>query len=210
MNQIKSKKVIGVDVLPVMEQFYSIQGEGFHQGKAAYFIRTAGCDVGCSWCDVKESWNVDKNQFVEMGSILQKLESVPASIVIITGGEPMIYPMDELTSRVHALGFKTHLETSGAYPLSGKWDWICFSPKRYKKPLDIYYDFAHELKVVIHHENDIRWAQKHADQVHKDCKLFLQPEWEVEKEMLPIIVEYVKKHPEWNISLQLHKYLDVR
>ncbi|NNC94123.1 MAG: 7-carboxy-7-deazaguanine synthase QueE [Chitinophagales bacterium] len=193
-----------------MEKFYSIQGEGFHQGKAAYFIRTAGCDVGCSWCDVKESWEVEKEQFIKIDEIIEELRSLPCSFSVITGGEPLIYNMDVLTDRIHDLGVKTHLETSGTYPLSGKWDWICFSPKRFKKPLDIYYEFASELKVVISRPNDLRWAQKHAEQVNENCVLFLQPEWSVSDQILPDIIDFVKENPEWNISLQLHKYLDVR
>lgn len=195
--------------LPVMEYFYTIQGEGFHQGKAAYFIRLAGCDVGCTWCDVKESWDADQHPIISLREIEKKLAEIPAEIVVVTGGEPLMYNLDALTALIHKMGKKAHIETSGAYPLSGTWDWFCLSPKRFKKVLPECLKAAHELKTVIAHQNDFRFAQKHASEVNPQCLLFLQPEWSIENEILPAIISFVKENPRYRISLQTHKYLNV-
>ncbi|MBL0309202.1 MAG: 7-carboxy-7-deazaguanine synthase QueE [Bacteroidetes bacterium] len=190
-----------------MEHFYTIQGEGFYQGKAAYFVRLGGCDIGCSWCDVKESWLSEKHPLWTVEEIINEVTRSGSQICVITGGEPMMYDLTELTSQLQANQIRAHLETSGAYPISGNWDWICMSPKRFKLPLEKCLNVADELKVIVAHRNDLRFGEEHARKVNKDCKLFFQPEWSVEKEMLPIIVEYVKQHQVWEISLQIHKYM---
>ncbi len=192
-----------------MESFYTIQGEGYHAGKAAYFIRLAGCDVGCSWCDVKESWNAGDYQEVDIRKIINSASESRSRIAVITGGEPLMYNLDELTIQLKKNGFNTHLETSGAYPVSGKWDWFCLSPKKFKKPLKEAFHSANELKVIIYNRHDFKWAESMADKVEYGCKLFLQPEWSKSNEMLPQIIEYVKNNPHWEISLQLHKFMDI-
>ncbi|MBA3647745.1 MAG: 7-carboxy-7-deazaguanine synthase QueE [Chitinophagales bacterium] len=192
-----------------MEHFYTIQGEGFHQGTAAYFIRLAGCEVGCVWCDVKESWDIAKHPLKSVESIVAETEKFPSPIVVITGGEPLMHDLTELTSLLHKKNKKTHIETSAAYPLNGEWDWICISPKKFKAPLPENLAFASELKVVVFNTSDFKWAESFTHLVSADCKLFLQPEWSREKEMLPFIVDYVKQHHQWNVSLQIHKYLNV-
>lgn len=198
-----------VATLPVMEHFYTLQGEGFHQGKAAYFIRLAGCDVGCVWCDVKESWSAEKHPKYELGSLISEVRNTPANIVVITGGEPLMYDLTELTTQLQQAGFKTHLETSGAYPLTGSWNWICVSPKKFKAPLPEILPHADELKIIIFNKSDFDWAEKHAAAVAKECKLYLQPEWDNAAKMTPSIIEYVKAHPKWELSLQIHKYINV-
>lgn len=195
--------------MPVMESFYTIQGEGFHSGKPAYFIRVGGCDVGCHWCDVKESWDASLYDSVEVKTLAQKAKESGALITVITGGEPLMYNMRQLTAEVQRRGLKTHVETSGAYPLSGYWDWICFSPKKFKSPLGEFYNQSHELKVVVYNKSDLKWAQSHSIYVPKQTHLYLQPEWSRAKELTPLIVEFVKQHPEWKISLQLHKYMNI-
>lgn len=195
--------------LPVMEQFYTLQGEGFHQGKAAYFIRLGGCDVGCVWCDVKESWDAGKHPKYEVGGLMLEVQKTPTDIVVITGGEPLMYDLTELTKQLQKAGYKTHLETSGAYPLSGEWDWICVSPKKFKAPLEAILPAADELKVVIFNNSDFGWAEKYATQVSDRCKLYLQPEWDKAAQMTPLIIDYIKKHPKWELSLQIHKYIHV-
>ena len=195
--------------LPVMEHFYTVQGEGFHQGRAAYFVRLGGCDVGCSWCDVKESWLAEKHPLRTEEDIVDEVARSGAKICIVTGGEPLIYDLELLTRLLHEKGIRTHIETSGSYPLSGQWDWICVSPKRFKAPLAECLKAASELKVVVFHRNDIRFAEENAANVNAACKLYLQPEWSKEKEMLPIIVDYVKQNQQWEISLQIHKYMNV-
>lgn len=192
-----------------MESFYTIQGEGYHAGKAAYFIRLAGCDVGCSWCDVKESWNAGDYQEVDIRKIINSASESRSRIAVITGGEPLMYNLDELTIQLKKNGFNTHLETSGAYPVSGKWDWFCLSPKKFKKPLKEAFHSANELKVIIYNRHDFKWAESMADKAEYGCKLFLQPEWSKSNEMLPQIIEYVKNNPHWEISLQLHKFMDI-
>lgn len=192
-----------------MEHFYTLQGEGFHQGKAAYFIRLGGCDVGCVWCDVKESWDAEKHPKLEVGSLRLEVEKTPAEIVVITGGEPLMHDLNDLTKELQDAGLKTHLETSGAYPLSGYWDWICVSPKKFKAPLPGILPKANELKVVIFNRSDFDWAEKYAAKVSSKCKLYLQPEWDKAAEMTPLIIDYIKNHPGWELSLQLHKYINV-
>lgn len=195
--------------IPVMEHFYTIQGEGFHQGKAAYFIRTAGCDVGCVWCDVKESWDTNKYAPVDVVSLADSAAKSLSHICVITGGEPLMHDLTALTKGLQEKKIQTHLETSGAYLLSGIWDWICFSPKKFKTPLKSVAEKANELKVIVFNKSDFAWAEEHRKNVSADCKLFLQPEWSKRNEMLPLIIEYVKQNPSWEISLQLHKYMDV-
>ena len=192
-----------------MESFYTIQGEGFHQGKAAYFIRLAGCDVGCVWCDVKDSWDESKHPRISLEEIVKKAEKFPGRIAVITGGEPLMHNCQELTERLMKSGFRTHIETSGAWPLSGDWDWICFSPKKFKAPLDEISAKAHELKVVVYNKSDFDWAEKYAALVNSECRLFLQPEWSRSAVITPLIIDYIKENPKWEFSLQLHKYIHV-
>jgi 7-carboxy-7-deazaguanine synthase len=203
------KEHTAVSHLPLMEHFYTIQGEGFYQGHAAYFLRLGGCDVGCVWCDVKESWDADVYPLVSVDQMVNFVKSSGTKLVVITGGEPVMYNLTELTARLQESGFKTNIETSGVYPLTGSWDWVCFSPKKFKKPVPSIYDKANELKVVIYNKSDFAWAESHAEQVSQQCNLFLQPEWSKEKEVLPLIIEYVKQHPKWKVSLQIHKYMNI-
>jgi Organic radical activating enzymes len=192
-----------------MESFYTIQGEGFHQGKAAYFIRLGGCDVGCVWCDVKESWDADKHPQLEITRMVQEAAAHPGRIAVITGGEPLMHNLDGLTKALHKAGFRNHIETSGSSPLSGSWDWITLSPKKFKAPLPEACKQANELKIVIYNKSDFAWAEKYAALVGKQCKLYLQPEWSRAAEMTPHIIDYVKDNPQWQISLQVHKYINV-
>lgn len=195
--------------MPLMEAFYTIQGEGFHQGKAAVFIRLAGCDVGCYWCDVKESWNADEYPLLPIEEIIEKIKRFKSNIAVVTGGEPLMYNLDELTRQLKTAGYKTHLETSGAHPLTGKWDWICLSPKKFKHSLEPIYNIADELKVIIYNKSDFKWAESFKDKLKTACKLFLQPEWGKTSAIIPLIVDYVRKNPEWEISLQIHKYMNI-
>lgn len=201
-------KILNLE-LPLMEDFYTIQGEGFYQGHAAYFIRLGGCNVGCVWCDVKESWDASAHPKVTASTMAQRAKASGSSIVVVTGGEPAMYDLSNLTEALRSEGLQTNIETSGAYPITGKWDWICFSPKKFKTPDPSVYDKADELKVVIYNKSDFSWAEEFAQTVRPDCKLFLQPEWTKEKEMLPQIIEFVKNHPKWRISLQIHKYMNI-
>ncbi len=201
-------------MIPVMEHFYTIQGEGFHQGKAAYFIRLGGCDVGCVWCDVKESWDADKHPGYSIDQVVSMAETgVPGDrenlIVVITGGEPLMHNLDELTKSLKEKGFHNNIETSGAHPLSGHWDWICLSPKKFKAPLPEVISKANELKVVVFNKSDFAWAEKYATRVSPNCKLYLQPEWSKASITTPLIIDYIKAHPEWQLSLQVHKYINV-
>ncbi|WP_270087589.1 7-carboxy-7-deazaguanine synthase QueE [Sphingobacterium sp. SYP-B4668] len=196
-------------LLPLMEEFYTIQGEGYHTGKAAYFIRLGGCDVGCHWCDVKESWDADIHPLTTSDTIVEHAQAHPARTVVVTGGEPLIYNLDYLTQQLKEQGISTFLETSGAYPLTGDWDWICLSPKKFKAPRPDVLAAAGELKVIIFNNSDFKWAEEHAALVGSSCKLYLQPEWSKVAEVTPLIVEYVKKNPRWEISLQTHKYLNI-
>lgn len=195
--------------LPVMEHFYTLQGEGYHQGKAAYFIRLAGCDVGCVWCDVKDSWDAEKHPTYTITQLIAEVKKTPAEIVIITGGEPLMHNLDELTEVFQNAGLKMHIETSGAHPLSGLWDWICLSPKKFKAPLEPILHLANELKVVIFNRSDFDWAEKYAALVSPSCKLYLQPEWDKASQVTPLIIEYIKENPQWELSLQIHKYINV-
>ncbi len=192
-----------------MEHFYTIQGEGFHQGKASYFIRLGGCDVGCPWCDVKDSWDAAKQPLMSVEEIVAVVVKSKAKICVVTGGEPFMHNLSPLTQLLHKHKVRTHVETSGAYPITGKWDWVCVSPKRFKLPLQKSLDAAHELKAIIFHKSDFRFAEKYAPLVKNSCKLFLQPEWSKEKEMLPLMIDYIKKHQQWEISLQTHKYMNI-
>ncbi len=195
--------------LPLMEHFYTVQGEGFHQGKASYFIRIGGCDIGCVWCDVKDSWDAAKFAALPVGDIVNHVVQSGAKICVVTGGEPMMHDLAPLTAALHAKGIKAHVETSGAYEISGDWDWICVSPKRFKLPVDSSLLKASELKVVVFHKNDFRLAEEYQPKISPSCKLFLQPEWSKEKEMLPLMIDYVKANQQWEISLQIHKYMDI-
>ena len=216
------------NTLPVMESFYTIQGEGYYQGSAAYFIRLGGCDVGCVWCDVKDSWDASKHPQLSIEEIIsQTVNSLPSTvyrqqptvdgkrltvnglIAVITGGEPLLYNLDDLTNELKAKGFRTNIETSGSSPLSGNWDWICLSPKKFKAPLPEVIPFANELKVVIFNKHDFEWAETYAEQVSNNCKLYLQPEWDKASLVTPLIIDYIKANPKWELSLQLHKYINV-
>jgi organic radical activating enzyme len=196
-------------MLPLMEDFYTIQGEGFNTGQAAYFIRLGGCDVGCHWCDVKESWDAEKHPLTAIDKIVEHAEKYPSKAVVITGGEPLLYNLLPLCEALKAKNIKTFIETSGAYPLSGTWDWICLSPKKFKAPLLQNLKEADELKVIVFNKSDLDWAEQHAQNVSEKCKLFLQPEWSKADMMMPLIIEYVKNNPRWMISLQTHKFMNI-
>lgn len=198
-----------ISVLPVMEQFYTVQGEGFHSGRAAYFIRLGGCDVGCVWCDVKESWNAGDHPVTSVRSLVMNAENSGTDYVVITGGEPTMYELSELTSQLQGTGIETGIETSGVYPLSGTWNWICLSPKKFKPVLPENYKKANELKVIVYNKHDLDWAIEQSKNCDLSCKKYLQPEWSREKEMLPLIIDFVKANPDWRISLQTHKYMDI-
>lgn len=199
----------GGEYLPLVESFYTIQGEGYNTGKPAYFIRLGGCDVGCSWCDAKETWNPKRFPPVSTIEIVNKAISHPAKAMVITGGEPLKYPLDILCNLLKEHNLEIFLETSGSEPLSGRFDWVCLSPKKNKHPLKENYQFANELKVIIQYPDDFEWAEYNKQKVGKNCKLYLQPEWSKMEQILPIIIEYVKAHPEWSISLQSHKFMRI-
>lgn len=192
-----------------MEAFYTLQGEGYHTGRAAYFIRLGGCDVGCVWCDVKDSWDASKHPQQPIADIVNAAASFPGRMAVITGGEPLMHNLEALTEALHAAGFSINIETSGSSPLSGQLDWVCVSPKKFKAPLPEVLAVAHELKVVVFNKTDFDWAEKHAAKVPAHCKLYLQPEWDKRNEMTPLIVEYIQQHPQWQLSLQTHKYIGV-
>jgi organic radical activating enzyme len=196
-------------LLPVMEHFYTIQGEGFYQGSAAYFIRLGGCDVGCVWCDVKESWDMDAHPKMSVEDLVYLVQQANAKMVVITGGEPLLHQLDVLTNAMQSKGIQTNIETSASSSISGVWNWICVSPKKFKAPLPHVVAQANELKVVVFNKSDFEWAEQHAQLVSPHCKLYLQPEWDKREQMIPLIIDYIKKHPKWEISLQLHKYLNV-
>lgn len=204
---VTSQQVIAA--LPLMEDFYTLQGEGTFQGSAAYFIRLGGCEVKCVWCDVKDSWDVNAHPRVAVAEMANRAQASGARIAVVTGGEPTMHNLDNLTQSLHAAGLRTHIESSGAYPLTGQWDWICFSPKKFKAPHPSFAAQANELKVVIFHKTDLQWAEQFAAQVGPECELYLQPEWSKEKEIVPLVVEYIKANPKWKISLQIHKYIDI-
>ena len=194
--------------LPIMEAFYTIQGEGFHKGSASYFIRTGGCDVGCHWCDVKESWDENSHPIISVEEIVKKSAGF-SDFVVVTGGEPLMWNMNPLTKALKKIGKKTHIETSGAYPLTGNWDWVCLSPKKAKLPIEDAYNYAHELKIIIYNNHDFKFAEQEAKKVNKNAILYLQPEWSNREEMMPLMVGFIKKNPKWRISLQTHKYLNI-
>lgn len=194
---------------PVMEHFYTLQGEGAYAGQAAYFIRLGGCDVGCVWCDVKESWDADAHPKMTVEAIVNVAASFPGRIAVITGGEPSMYDLVPLTTALKVAGFRTHIETSASSPLTGTLDWVTLSPKKFKAPLAENMHFAHELKIVVFNKSDFKWAEEYAAQVSKDCKLYLQAEWDKKEQITPIILEYIMEHPQWQLSLQTHKYLNI-
>jgi 7-carboxy-7-deazaguanine synthase len=196
-------------LLPVMEDFYTIQGEGFNSGKPAYFVRVGGCDVGCHWCDVKESWDASLHPLVKADDVVRKVLESKSKAVVITGGEPLQYNMDYITEQFKSKNIEIFIETSGAYPLTGNWDWICLSPKKTMNPLPEVYTKANELKVIVYNKNDFDWALEQAKKVNKNCLLFLQPEWSKSNQMMPLIVEFVKEHQNWMVSLQSHKYMNI-
>lgn len=206
---LEKEKMVGVgELLPLMEEFYTIQGEGYHTGRAAHFIRLAGCEVGCHWCDVKESWDEELHPAIETEAIVERVHD-NANLVVVTGGEPLMWNLDALTAKLKNRGLETNIETSGAYELSGEFDWICLSPKKNKLPTDSVYAAADELKVIVYNKHDFIFAEEQAALVNSNALLFLQPEWGKRNEMMPLIVEYVKANPKWKISLQTHKYLDI-
>jgi 7-carboxy-7-deazaguanine synthase len=195
--------------LPIMEAFYTIQGEGAYQGQAAYFIRIAGCDVGCVWCDVKDSWDADKHPILSLEEIVKTAAENPGRLAVVTGGEPLMYDLTSLCTVLKGNGFRRHIETSGAYPVSGEWDWICFSPKKFKEADTSIFPLAQELKVIIYNKSDFAFAEKYAALVNPECLLYIQPEWSKEDDMLPLMIDYVKNNPKWRISLQVHKYMNI-
>lgn len=209
LNTEEAELLAKGELLPVMEDFYTIQGEGFNTGKAAYFIRIGGCDVGCHWCDVKESWDASVHPLVKTTDIIRKVEEAKAGSVVITGGEPLQYNLNFITDSFKAKGIEMFIETSGAYPISGYWDWVCLSPKKTMQPLDEIYGIANELKVIVYNKHDFEWAQEQAKKVSSSCYLYLQPEWSKREEMTPFIVDFVKTHPNWMVSLQTHKYMNI-
>ncbi len=194
--------------LPLMEAFYTLQGEGYHKGSAAYFIRIGGCDVGCHWCDVKESWNAELHPPTDISVIVEEAKK-HSNTVVVTGGEPLMWSMDPLTNALHEKEIQIHIETSGAYPLSGNWDWFCLSPKKNKLPISDAYQRADELKMIVYNKDDLRFAEEEAAKVNKNCKLFLQPEWSKRDTVMPLLVDYVLENPKWKVSLQTHKYLNI-
>ncbi|WP_271765430.1 7-carboxy-7-deazaguanine synthase QueE [Aquimarina algiphila] len=208
MQESVQKLVNDGKMLPLMEEFYTIQGEGFHKGTAAYFVRIGGCDVGCHWCDVKESWNADLHPPTDTGLIIENSLKY-SDVVVVTGGEPLTWDMSLLTQGLRDRGAKTHIETSGAYTLTGEWDWICLSPKKVKLPKEEIYQKAHELKCIVYNKSDFAFAEEQAAKVSDHCILYLQPEWSVREKMIPMIVDYVMKNPKWKVSLQTHKYLNI-
>jgi organic radical activating enzyme len=195
--------------LPLMEHFYTLQGEGFYTGRAAYFLRLGGCDVGCVWCDVKESWDASKHPLISIEQMVNWVNESGTEITVITGGEPAMHNLIALTKALQESGIETNIETSGAHPLTGNWNWVCVSPKKFKAPLPEVLVQANELKVVIFNKSDFEWAEKHAAVVPSNCLLYLQPEWDQAEKMLPDIIDYVKQNPKWRISLQTHKYLQI-
>jgi organic radical activating enzyme len=208
MLQEVKKLVEKGSMLPLMEEFYTIQGEGFHKGTAAYFVRIGGCDVGCHWCDVKESWNAKLHPPTDTRKIVESASSY-SKTVVVTGGEPLTWNMGPLTSQLKEKGMQIHIETSGAYELTGEWDWICLSPKKIKLPKARIYDVAHELKVIVFNKDDFKFAEDQASKVNDNCILYLQPEWSNREKMIPLMVDYVMQNPKWKISLQTHKYLNI-
>ncbi|MEW7280032.1 7-carboxy-7-deazaguanine synthase QueE [Aquimarina sp. 2201CG1-2-11] len=208
MQESIQKLVNDGKMLPLMEEFYTIQGEGYHKGTAAYFVRIGGCDVGCHWCDVKESWNSELHPPTNTDYIVENAVKY-SNVVVVTGGEPLTWDMSRLTQGLKEKGAQTHIETSGAYPLSGSWDWICLSPKKVKLPKEEVYQKANELKCIVYNKSDFEFAEEQAAKVSDQCILYLQPEWSVREKMIPSIVNYVMENPKWKVSLQTHKYLNI-
>ena len=209
MSLTNSDMLDGGNRLPLVEDFYTIQGEGFHAGKPAYFIRLGGCDVGCRWCDAKYTWNPKVFPPVDVDEVVKRAKACAAQAIVITGGEPLLYPLEILTSRLRDVGLEIFLETSGTHPFSGEFDWVCLSPKRQQPPLAEAFGRAHELKVIIQAEDDFMWAEENARRVGRYCRLYLQPEWSVFDEIIPKIVEYAKSNPRWSISIQTHKFMRI-
>jgi organic radical activating enzyme len=209
MSLTNSDMLDGGNRLPFVEDFYTIQGEGFHAGKPAYFIRLGGCDVGCRWCDAKYTWNPKVFPPVDVDEVVKRAKACAAQAIVITGGEPLLYPLEILTSRLRDVGLEIFLETSGTHPFSGEFDWVCLSPKRQQPPLAEAFGRAHELKVIIQTEDDFLWAEENARRVGRYCRLYLQPEWSVFDEIMPKIVEYAKSNPRWSISIQTHKFMRI-
>lgn len=199
----------GVKQLPVMERFYTVQGEGAYAGAPAYFIRLGGCDVGCVWCDVKESWPMDAHPLMDVELLVNDVKSSGAKICVVTGGEPAMHDLKELTTGLRSAGIRAHIETSGTHELTGEWDWITFSPKKFKAPVASIYPLADELKVIVNHKSDIPWAVEHAAKTKPDCKLYLQPEWDKRDAMQPLILDFIRQNTQWRISVQTHKYMGV-
>ncbi|MBM3178713.1 MAG: radical SAM protein [Bacteroidetes bacterium] len=197
------------DHLPLMESFHTIQGEGVFTGQASFFIRLGGCDVGCVWCDVKDSWDASRHPLVSVVDMVSNAKKSGAPIAVVTGGEPAMHPLELLTAGLKSAGIRTHIETSGACEITGEWDWVCLSPKKFKLPVPSSYQKANELKVIVYHKSDLEWALEQASKVGPECILLLQPEWSREKEMTTLIVDFVKKHQNWRISLQTHKYMNI-
>jgi 7-carboxy-7-deazaguanine synthase len=204
-----SLSTTSLTALPLMEDFYTIQGEGFYQGHAAYFIRLGGCDVGCVWCDVKDSWDAARHPIVSIEEMTARAAASGSKIAVVTGGEPAMYDLTALTKALIDGGLSTNIETSGAYELTGTWNWVCLSPKKFKAPHSSVFTRADELKIIIYNKSDFQFAEEHATKVRSNCQLFLQPEWSKEKEMLPLIIDYVKSNPWWQVSLQVHKYMNI-
>lgn len=203
INELEDKKI------PILEEFYSVQGEGFNTGKAAYFVRVGGCDLACRWCDSKETWKPEIHQFVKINSIIERVKQTKADTIVVTGGEPLIYNFDEFCKSAKDAGLTLMIETCGAHPFSGRWDWICLSPKRQKPPQEMYYQKANELKVIIYEDSDFLWAEECAKKVNSSCALFLQPEWSRFETTKNMVVDYVKNNPKWNVSIQTHKFLRI-
>ncbi len=209
MNKFTEKNIPDGQHLPLIDEFYTIQGEGYHVGKPAYFIRIGGCDIACHWCDTKISWNSNFNKLVSVEKIVENIKKYPTKDVVVTGGEPTIYNLDILCGKLKDLNYKTYIETSGNHKLTGKWDWVCLSPKKDFRPLSENYRYANELKVIIAEKKDIEWAEKVSKKVTENCKLYLQPEWSRFKTIIPFLVDYVKINNKWNISLQVHKFMKI-
>ena len=209
MDKQTKLKVDKGEMLPLMEAFYTLQGEGDYSGKAAYFLRIGGCDVGCHWCDVEESWNAELHPATTIANILKGIDKYLVDTVVITGGEPLMWNLDKLTTALKQNNFKVHLETSGAYPISGDFDWICLSPKKMQQPLNAIKPITNELKVIINNKHDLIWAESQREGLVKDCKLYLQPEWSKREIVIPMIIDFIKENKHWTISLQSHKYMSI-
>jgi len=209
MDKQTKSAVDSGEMLPLMEAFYTIQGEGYYSGKAAYFLRIGGCDVGCHWCDVKESWNADLHPPTSITDILKGIAQYPVDTVVITGGEPLMWNLDKLTAALKLEGLKVHLETSGAYPYSGDFDWVCMSPKKMQAPLPAIKPITSELKVIVNNKHDFVWAEQQREGLPNDCKLYLQAEWSKREKIIPMIIDFVKENKDWTISLQSHKYMNI-